>query len=792
MDYPFRGHGPLFLLLLAYLAGVFLGLAFGPAWPALAGGFLLLALLSLPFRKFLLVPALAVMSLCGALAAGRIPFVDPARLQGFLDNEVVLRAVVEEVRPGDAGWSGVAGNASVSRLDGSGTVALGKVLFSVRTPYGADGLPFEVRATGRLRAMRSSGNPGELPREWNAMSLGVQYVFSTDASRAVFLRQKESEGGARGIFRRARERTTRWMERHAGRSDGALYLLSLTTGEVPPSSHPMVVLLRKTGLAHLLAISGINVAIFFITHSFLVRGVLWAFRRRHGTPDLNRISTLLSVPVCWAYVLMAGAPVPAVRSAGMITLAVFLWNGCGIRRADLGWSLLFFLTVVASPFQIFSPSFLLSYGATFFLIAAFAGRPQGRRPRSPTRWLAGWARDALVASAVAFLGTLPISAAFFGALPCGAILWNLLFGPLLGTAGVMGAFLAAVAGSFSIDAMGGAVRLAANGLTASLSLLARLSGEGWGYVPLPPAGGAAPLCCTMAAVWGAAALRKRGRDSWPAPLAAASAFLVWILLPYAALPDARLTVTALNVGKGAAHVVSFPDGRHMVVDCGSGAHGNAGGRIVSSFLRSKGVRSVDVLALTHPHEDHFGGASSLLEEFDVGEIWIPGGVLLSSYGEAVARKAGLVRRKYGGELFTAGGAEVSVRSAGGSGNGSGINEQSLVLEIRYGPLSVWMPGDVDTGPALWGRVEGMGDEKRILFLPHHGSPGASPAAWVAAAGPSAVISQNRNCFTEENLLPSIGCFLLENGAFTVQSDGVAIYCAQENGPRIWKRLWRLP
>src|SRR3989304_4427147 len=131
---------------------------------------------------------------------------------------------------------------------------------------------------------------------------------------AAFLRSEASAtptsfpgGRVWRVFRGARERTSRWMGRHAGRSDGALYLLSLTTGEVPPSSHPMVTLLRKTGLAHLLAISGINVAIFFITHSFLVRGVIWAFRRRQGTPDLNRISTLLSVPVCWAYVFMAGA-----------------------------------------------------------------------------------------------------------------------------------------------------------------------------------------------------------------------------------------------------------------------------------------------------------------------------------------------------------------------------------------------------------------------------------------------------------------------------------------------------
>jgi competence protein ComEC len=792
MDYPFRGHGPLFLLLLAYLAGVFLGLASGAAWPSVAAGGLFLALLSLPFRKVPVVSALSVMFLCGALAAGRTYLVEPSQLQGFLDNEVVLRGVVEEVKPGDAGWSGVAVDASVSRLDGSGQVVLGKVLLSVRTPNGADGLPFEVRATGRLHSMRSLGNPGEFPREWGAIAMGVQYVFSTEASRAVFLPRGEGGGGVLSVFRRARERTSLWMNRHAGRSDGALYLLSLTTGEVPPSSHPMVILMRKTGLAHLLAISGINVAIFFVTQSFLVRSAVWAFRRRHGTPDLNRISTLLSVPVCWAYVLMAGAPVPAVRSAGMITLAALLWNACGIRRADLGWSLLFFLTIVAFPFQVLSPSFLLSYVATFFLIAAFAARPKKVPCRSPVSRLAAWGRDALVASAVAFLGTMPISAAFFGALPAGAVLWNLAFGPLLGTAGVMGAFLAAVAGSFSIDFLGAPVRLLVEFLTASLSLLSHLSGDGWGYIRLPPAGAATPFLFTMAAVWGTIALRRRGTDSWPAPLAAAAGFLAWIHLPYAALPDARLRVTALNVGKGAAHVISFPDGRHMVVDCGSSIRGDAGRRIISPFLRSRGVRRLDALVLTHPHEDHFGGAAALLEEFQVGEIWVPGDVPLSSFGDAVARNAVLARRKYGGETFFAGGAEVTVRSAGGSGNPYGANERSLVLEIRHGPLSVWLPGDVETGPAAWGRVERKGGEKRILFLPHHGSPGAAPESWIAAAMPYAAVSQNRNCFARKNLLASIRCFLLENGAFTVLSDGVAVYCLQESGPRTWKFLWRLP
>ncbi len=792
MDYPFRGHGPLFLLLLAYLIGVFLGLASGGAWPSVAAAGLFMALLSLPFRKFPVVPAMSVMFLCGALSAGRAPLVEPSRLEGFLDNEVVLRAVVEEARPIDEGWTGAALDASVSSLDGSGQVALGKVLLSVRTPHGADGLPFEVRATGRLHAMRSLGNPGELPREWSAIAMGVQYVFATEGSRAVFLPLKEGAGGAGGVFCRARRRTSEWLNRHAGRSHGALYLLSLTTGEVPPSSHPMVVLLRKTGLAHLLAISGINVAIFFVAQSFLIRCAVWAFRRRQGTPDLNRVSALLSVPVCWAYVLMAGAPVPAVRSAGMITLAVLLWNAFGVRRADLGWSVLFFLTVVAFPFKVLSPSFLLSYMATFFLIAAFASRTHEVHRRSPVRRLTGWGRDALVASAVAFLGTMPLGSAFFGAVPGGAVLWNLAFGPVLGTAGVMGAFLAAVAGSFSIDALGGPVRLVAEFLTLSLSVLARVSGDGWGYMRVPPAGAAAPFLFTIAAAWGAIALRRRGKGSWPAPLAAALGFLAWIHLPYAALPDARLRVTALNVGKGSAHVVSFPDGRHMVVDCGSAARGDAGARIVSPFLRLLGARRVDALVLTHPHEDHFGGAAALLEQFPVGEIWVPGDVPLSSFGEAVARNARLVRRKYGGEKFSAGGADVVVRSAGGGGNAYGPNERSLVLEIRFDPLSVWLPGDVEKGPASWGRAERNDEAKRVLFLPHHGSRGAAPESWIDAARPSAVVSQNRNCFGRENLIASIRCFLLENGAFTATSDGVAVFCGQGGGWRIWKKLWRLP
>jgi competence protein ComEC len=303
---------------------------------------------------------------------------------------------------------------------------------------------------------------------------------------------------------------------------------------------------------------------------------------------------------------------------------------------------------------------------------------------------------------------------------------------------------------------------------------------------------AAPLFCTGAAIWGAVALRRRGKAPWPAALTAALAFLLWVHLPYAALPDDRLTVAAINVGKGAAHVVSFPGGRHMVIDCGSALRGDAGNNVVAPFLRGRGIRRVDVLVLTHPHEDHYGGAEVLLEQFPVAEIWIPAGVPPSAFGEAVSRRASIVRPKYGGEVFSAGGAQVIVRGTGASGEAAGANERSLLLEARYGSLSVWFPGDVEKGPAAWGRATGKGEGNRILFLPHHGSPGADPASWVRAARPSAVVSQNRNCFPEKNLLPSFESFLLENGMFAIRSDGDAVSCKQEGVFWVWKLLWRLP
>ncbi len=790
MDHPFRGQGAIYLLLLTFLSAFYFGLAAGPAVPALSGALLVASLGLASLRGRELPLACAVGALCGALTAGRVPLVEPGSVLPYVDVEAVLEGRVGEVRATDTGWAAVANDSAVSLPGGSGSLRLGTVLLYIRNPDLAVSFPARVRAFGRLHPVRGMGNPGEIPREWAAMAQGAQYAFSADAAKVVFL--PEDPGGARlrNVFPRARWETGEWIRRAAGTTNGSLYLLSLATGEVPPYSHPMVMLLRRTGLAHLLAISGVNVAIFHILAVFLLRAGMWALRRRHGTPDLNLLPPLLALPASWAYVFLAGAPAPAVRSAGMITIAVLAWHRFGIRSPGIAWTAMLSLTLAGSPTEIFSPSFLLSYGATFFLIANY-GEPPGTGEGGWRKRASWWVKEAVRAAAVAFLGTMPVSAAFFQAVPSGAILWNVLFGPILGTAGVAGAAVAVVGGAFGVDSLAPVVRIVADVLTAALSLLDRMSGSGAGCFPVPPSGIAWPAFSMAAAVSGTILLLRRGSPPWPATVLSAALFLCGIQAPYAALPERDFSLAALNVGKGATHLAAFPGGGHMLIDCGSALHGNAGERAVLPYLRSRGIRRIDVLALTHPHEDHYGGAAAVLSAMPVREIWISDGVPREAFGPAVASWTGPVRGVRAGVRERFGDAEVVVRSPRDPTGAGTANERGMVLELRFGILSVWLPGDVERGTDAWGRPPPENGERRVLFLPHHGSRGADPAGWAAFCGPDAVVAQNSRCFAGGNLIPSAEHFLLENGTFTVRSDGRGVSFLQRGRNGVWKCLWRM-
>src|SRR5262249_21696804 len=89
-------------------------------------------------------------------------------------------------------------------------------------------------------------------------------------------------------------------------------------------------------------------------------------------------------------------------------------------------------------------------------------------------------------------------------------------------------------------------------------------------------------------------------------------------------PTGSLDVVPLDVGQGDAILVRFPDGQAMLIDAGGFARSgfDVGGKVVAPAWRALGLWKIDILAITHAHRDHIGGAMSILRAFSPGAVWL--------------------------------------------------------------------------------------------------------------------------------------------------------------------------
>ena len=253
----------------------------------------------------------------------------------------------------------------------------------------------------------------------------------------------------------------------------------------------------------------------------------------------------------------------------------------------------------------------------------------------------------------------------------------------------------------------------------------------------------------------------RGRRwRWPAtPVAAAMAgvlatfwLLVWHPFP-PAIALKTLELTAIDVGQGDSLLVTFPDGRAMVVDGGGVLQfgmlvGSTSGKtrrkpnldtgedVVSPYLWSRGIRRIDVLVVTHAHEDHAGGAGALIENFRPREVWVganPPAVVL----EHAARSHVPVIAKRVSEPFAYGGATIQILSppAGYVGT-KNLNNDSLAFRIAYGERSFLLTGDMERPMETRLIAGGLEMHADVLKVGHHGSKTSTTQPFLDAVAPS--------------------------------------------------------
>ena len=215
----------------------------------------------------------------------------------------------------------------------------------------------------------------------------------------------------------------------------------------------------------------------------------------------------------------------------------------------------------------------------------------------------------------------------------------------------------------------------------------------------------------------------------------------------------RLELTVLDVGQGDSLFVVSPGGKTLLID-GGGAFGgfpgheihngvDPGEEAVSPYLWSRGFQRLDVVALTHAHQDHLGGLTAILENFHVGRLWI--GREVSS--QALAKLEELARQRkipieyeLRGKSFRWDGVdgeflwpEISPEEVAPSAK----NNDSLVLRLRFGSQAILLPGDAEKQVEREILSENSADtlQSTVLKIGHHGSKNSTMPVFLAAVRP---------------------------------------------------------
>ncbi|MGN0298700.1 MAG: DNA internalization-related competence protein ComEC/Rec2 [Lachnospiraceae bacterium] len=651
-----------------------------------------------------------------------------------------------------------------------------------------------LHAKGQLSYFSKATNPGQF--DLAEYYLANQIECAVQAEKLIW-EQKEGWVWQRQLqqFKRMLHQS---IEEATEEEDGGIFE-AVFLGESKAMNEDLKELYQKSGIGHILAVSGLHV-------SFLALGCYQLVRRITGSYHVGMgVGTALAV----LYGCMVGNPVSALRAILMVLCQMFA-SVLG-RKYDMvsAASLALLIILCQYPRQLYQCGFLFSFLAVYSL-GLFV------------LWFQKWVRGAGIATILSslclHLVLLPVQVYFYYTWNVGGILLNLVALPLAVYL-LFSALLTAVCGLFSKT-----IAIFFAGTGHYILMFYESCCEMLQESPIPNIIIGQPsfvqigiyygilmlLGGTMAGQIRRAEYNKRHKienrknrivlsflqihGSWEKQSKIKKSFceigkagmvleltviLVWILMP---IQTNTLRITFLDVGQGDSIVIQTAQEHVMLVDGGSSSVSSVGRWRIEPFLLSRGVGKIDYMVMTHPDSDHYNGLQEILES---GSIVVSNFIMTRAalQEEAGMRMYQLAQQRGAKVYFAEDGIFLSEENLLIQGlhplKGEvfeDVNDSSIVLKVEYGEFLCLLTGDLSSE---WEEALAVGNVS-LLKAGHHGSKYSSSLEFLKQLEPAyTVISCGVNRYGHPapevlkrlEQVSSLVKNTREVGAVLVESDG---------------------
>ena len=525
----------------------------------------------------------------------------------------------------------------------------------------------------------------------------------------------------------------------------AALLYGILTGSKSDIDQDVMQVFSQTGLAHILSVSGLHIGFLVLLLTYLLKPL-----------KLNKqLHSIVVFIIVLLYILLIGAPVPAVRA--LLMMAVMLGGAALGKKYDLNASASFatILLLVYNPLLIHDPSFIISFACIYSI--SFFHQPIN----NAIRFMPILIRGSLALSLAVWIGITPILIYYFNYVSVINIFLNVLAVPI--------AFLITLAGFVAVTIGIIFQPLSIFIFAASYYLIKILYFISEKSLLMPFAGFNIPSIgsyVNLIYYLGALMLIE---DFWKyKSFAFKRKYIIVVVIGICLaifiniIPSTALKIYYLDVGQGDSSVIKTPNHKIIVVDGGGSSEWeksnyDIGKKLTVPALQHLGIWQIDTVIVSHIHDDHLGGVLSILESYKVGQVMLPAS---DKYGEGEFASANFEKLKTicknknipitylkgNSSIIVNKNVEIRVlapEEPSIQNTDSDVNNNSMVFKLIYKEFDALFTGDIQQEAE--GRLLDKDIQSDVLKIAHHGSPYSSTVDFIERADPEAsIISVGRN------------------------------------------------